>query len=106
MSKVVKRQITVNGVNYFWTLKGNRIDEKPIHIKVHIEGLTKSILYLDPYDWSFKIRPYTIRRAILFALEKGWMPEYVKTEMIISMKNNIFFILPKGKKFGYELDDR
>jgi len=103
MSKVVKRNIVVEGIDYCWTLNGNRIDGRKVsHIKVHLTNLTRSILYIDPYDWSFEIRPKIIRKGILFAISQGWSPEQKNTEMIIAMKNDEFYVLPSGEKFGFE----
>lgn len=106
MSRAIKRKIVINGVNFYWVLNGNRIDSKELcHIKIHSDKATKSMLYVDAYDWSFEICPKTIREGILFALSQGWLPAKKETGMIISMRNENFYVLPEGKKFGYELDE-
>ena len=104
MGNVVKRHITVNDSKYIWTLKGNRIDGPPQHIKVHQEKNNASILYIDPYSWSFEIRPEFIRKAILFALENDWQPCQGSKNFYISMKGSDFILLPHGVRFGYELE--
>lgn len=103
----MKRKISVEGEEYYWTLKSNTTNAKgkEHHIKVLLTRATKSILYIDPFDWNFEIRPKTIRKAILFALSNGWNPEKAKSELYISMKDNNgeFFTLPENIKFGYLL---
>ncbi len=88
MSRSIRRQITVLQKEYIWVLNGNTIDsDKECHIKIHCNQLTKSILYLDPYNWHFEIRPKTIEKAILFAIKNGWNPLQKGKEMYLSMKN-------------------
>jgi len=105
MSKVVIRKIVVNKEEFYWTLQGNTIDgAKENHIKIHRNKVTKSILYIDPYDWSFELRPKTIKAGILFALTKGWDPDKAHTGFIISMKKDVFYVLPEGIHFGYQIE--
>lgn len=103
MSKSIKRKIDVQKKDYFWVLDGNTIDGGyDTHIRIHSSKSTKSILYLDPYNWHFEIRPKTIRTAILFALGIGWNPEEKGNIMYLSMtKEGEFYRLPEGIKFGY-----
>jgi hypothetical protein len=103
MSRAIKRKITVLDREYFWVLDGNSIDSnKEHHIRIHSNKLTKSILYLDPYNWHLEIRPKTIETAILFAIDLGWSPEKKGTTMYLSMKNEgEIYLLPEGIKFGY-----
>ena len=103
MSRAKKRKITILNEVYFWILDGNTIDTpKPCHIRIYSKKLTKSILYIDPYNWHFEIRPRTIGRAILFAIEQGWNPEEKGNEMYISMNNEEeFYQLAEGVKFGH-----
>lgn len=104
MSKRAKRKITVFNKEYLWVLDGNTIDSHPPqHIKVHAMGATKSILYLDPYNWHFEVRPQTIERAIKFAIANGWSPEEAGTSLMLSMnREGGFYVLPEGIQFGYE----
>lgn len=106
MSRIVKRKIIVEEKCYYWTLNGNSIDDKEKHIKIHTNKSTKSILYLDPYNWNFEIRPNTIRKAILFAIKNGWKPEENTDKMYISFNEKGFYILPKGMAFGHENDTK
>ena len=103
MSRAVKRKITVLNRAYFWVLDGNSIDAtEERHIRIHASGVTKSILYLDPYNWHFEIRPKTIESAILFAIDKGWSPEENGTTMYLSMRNEgELYQLPEGVKFRH-----
>jgi hypothetical protein len=103
MSRALKRKITVLNEDYFWVLDGNSIDgKKENHIRIHSKKLTKSILYLDPYNWHFEIKPKTIEKAILFAIDNGWSPEEKGNEMYLSMKNEgELYQLPEGIKFAY-----
>lgn len=101
MSKTTKRKITVDGIDYTWTLKGNRIDGKEQSIKVHSGPDSKSILYIDPYDWSFEIRPKVIAEGIRFALQHGWNPQEAQSEIAISMHEGEFCVLPKGHRFKH-----
>jgi hypothetical protein len=104
MSRRAKRKITVLNKEYLWVLDGNTIDSHPPqHIKVHAVGATKSILYLDPYNWHFEVRPQTVERAIKFAITKGWIPEENTTPISLSMNSEgEFYILPDGIQFGYQ----
>ncbi len=103
MSRAIKREITVLNEAYFWVLDGNAVaGTKEHHIRIHSKKITKSILYLDPYDWHFEIRPKTIKQAILFAIKHGWNPEETGKVMYLSMKNEgELYQLPEGIKFGY-----
>ena len=92
MSRVKKREIIVSGQRYIWTLKGNRIDVGESHIKVFKEGCLNSILYINPYDWTFEIRPSTIQKAIIFALNNGWNPNKNGSSIHIEIKESEFFI--------------
>ncbi|MEM6770608.1 MAG: hypothetical protein AAF597_08505 [Bacteroidota bacterium] len=104
MSKSTARKIMVNNAEFIWTQKNNTINgAKEVHIKVYSAKVTKSVLYIDPYDWYFEVRPKTISEAILYALKQGWNPEIKHTGMIISMKEGEFYVLPEGVKFRYEL---
>ena len=96
MGRVNKRSITVNGISYIWTLKGNRIDTEEHHIKVHKEGVNNFILFIDPYDWNFEIRPEYIRKAIIFALNNDWGQN-------LNKKDSTFILLPEGIKFKHEI---
>jgi hypothetical protein len=102
MSRAIKKKITVLKIDYFWVLDGNSIDgTKEHHIRIHSNGLTKCILYLDPYNWHFEIRPKTIETAIIFALDHGWIPEEKGNIMFLSMDDDgSFYELPDGLKFG------
>lgn len=104
MSRKAKRKITVLNKEYLWVLDGNRIDGvRPQHIKIHLTGTEKSILYLDPYNWHFEVRPRTIEKAITFALENGWIPEEKGKTLVVSMnREGEFYILPHGINFWYE----
>lgn len=104
MSKKAKRKITVLNQEYLWVLDGNTIDGfRAQHIKVHATRATKSILYIDPYNWHFEVRPQTIEKAIKFALDKGWTPEERGVPFFLSMdKDGEFYQLPDGIRFGYE----
>lgn len=103
MSKTNKRKIVVEENEYFWTLENNSICETDRHIKIHKKGITKSILYIDPYDWYFEIRPKMIRKAIIYALTNGWSPEMKDCQIYIAMQKNEFYVLPKGIEFSYQL---
>lgn len=98
-----KRKITVQNKLYYWVLDGNVIDHRgEQHVRIHSDRATKSILYLDPYNWHFEIRPKTIEAAILFAIEQGWNPEEKGRMMYVSMRNDgELYQLPEGVKFGY-----
>lgn len=103
MSRAIKREITVLNKENCWVLEGNSIDSaKDHHIRIHSNKSTKSILYLDPYNWHFEIRPKTIEAAIIFAIDEGWNPEKKGNTMYLSMKNEgELYLLPEGIKFGY-----
>ena len=103
MSRAIKRKITVLNQDYFWVLNGNSIDgTRENHIRIYAKELTKSKLYLDPYNWNFEIRPKTIENAILFAIDNGWKPEEKGNVMYLSMKNEgELYRLREGIKFGY-----
>jgi len=103
MAKAIKRKIKVLNENYFWVLDGNSTyGQKEHHIRIHSEKLTKSILYLDTYNWHFEVRPKTIEQAILFARKNGWNPEEKGKVMYLSMKNEgDLYVLPDGIKYGY-----
>lgn len=103
MSRSIKRKIRVLNEIYFWVLDGNTIyGNQENHIRIHSKELTKSILYLDPYNWHFEIKPKTIEFAILFAIDNGWNPKEKGKVMYISMdKEGKLYKLPKGIKFGH-----
>lgn len=102
MSKSIKRSIIVDGNQYFWVLNGNRIDSKETHIRVYKEGTTGNILYIDPYNWHFEIRPKFIADAIKYALSIGWTKPDSKAGIYICYDDHQYQVLPKGLKFGYE----
>lgn len=103
MSRSISRRIVVAGKEYYWSLNGNSIDQaKEQHIRVHIKKETKSILYIDPYQWHFEVTPKTIEQGITFATLEGWNPNRAKKTMYISMNNGEFYVLPEGIKFGYQ----
>lgn len=106
MGRVSKRNIVVNQTPYIWTLKGNRIDTKDCHIKIHKEGNNKSILYVDPYDWNFEVRPEYIKKAIIFALKNKWEPDKSLKDVYISMEDANFILLPDGVKFKHEIKQK
>lgn len=99
MGKTKKRILVIGDVEYFWTLKDNFISGSKTHIKVYKTEETKSILFIDPYDWHFVLRPKAIRKAILFGLSNGWIPGTKKQELYIAMKDDEFYVLPEGITF-------
>ena len=103
MSRSIKRKIRILNNDYYWVLDGNSLfNNKEQHIRIYSKELTKSTLYLDPYNWDLEIRPKTIETAILFAIEHGWDPKVKGKQMYLSMKNEgELFQLPNGAKFGY-----
>ncbi len=103
MSRSITRKIIVSGNEYTWVLNSNSVDSKnEHHIRVHAGRQTKSILYIDPYQWHMEIRPKLIEKAILFALSQDWNPNDAKGPMYISMNNSEFYVLPEGIMFGYQ----
>ncbi len=103
MSRSIKRKIIVSGEKYYWVLNGNSTDSyKERHIRVHAERNTKSILYIDPYQWHMDVRPKTIESAIKFAISSGWNPSEVIKTMYVSMNNDEFYVLPEGIEVGYQ----
>lgn len=105
MSRSTRREITVAGVKYYWALEGNAItghEGAAHHIRVHSEGLTKCLLYIDPTPWHFEIRPKMIAQAIDFARSHGWEPRDAAEGMYISMRDGQFYVLPKGVKFAHQ----
>lgn len=104
MARAIQRKIKVLNSEYLWVLEGNSIDAaKERHIRIHSSKLSKSILYIDPYNWNFEIRPKMIELAILFALQQGWNPEKSGYDLFISMKEGgEFYRLPEGQRFGFE----
>lgn len=103
MGRVIKRNITVNGISYIWTLKGNRIDVKDSHIKVHKKGSGKSILYIDPYDWNFEVSPKYVEKAIRFALKNNWEPDKSQKDTYVFMEDSNFILLPEGIEFKHQM---
>ncbi|WP_444944361.1 hypothetical protein ACJJIQ_10090 [Microbulbifer sp. ANSA003] len=104
MSRSVKRGIVVDGTRYYWVLNANTIDSSSdTHIRVHKEGTTGNILYIDPYNWHFEIRPKFIASAIKFALDSGWEECSEGRVMYISYIDEQYQVLPNGTKFGYQL---
>jgi len=97
------RKITVNNQTYLWHLNQNRIDGSPTHVTIGIDGKSGQILFLDPYPWSFEIRPRTIQQAITWALEHGWNPIKKSPPLYLGYLDDKFFVLPAGVKFTYEL---
>ena len=98
-----KREIKVLEEEYLWVLDGNTTHGyNEGHIRIHAQKLTKRILYLDPYNWHFEVRPQTIRKAILFAINNGWNPKEKGAPLYLAMKGDgDFYVLPEGVKFGY-----
>lgn len=104
MSRSVKRKIVVNGVEYIWVLDGNTIDGfKDTHIRVHKVGETGRVLYIDPYNWRFEVRPKFVSQAIQFALSSGWGNEPCKKKLYVSYINEKYCVLPSDIEFGYQL---
>ncbi len=104
MSRSVKRKIVVNATQFNWVLDDNDIDGvKDTHIRVHKEGETSNILYIDPYDWHFEVRPKFVALAIQFALASGWFSNESTKSMYIGYIDEKYYVLPEGIKFGYEL---
>lgn len=103
MARAIKRKIMVLNKEYLWVLDSNSIDvPKERHIRIHSAKLTKNILYVDPYNWHFEIRPKTIEQVILFALELGWNPQESGKTWYISIKEDgEFYSLPEGQRFGF-----
>ena len=95
MSKLV-RDIKVDGKVYQWILDENSVYGEKEYIRIHVGKSTKSILYLDPYNWHLEIRPKTIREAILFAINHDWNPEVSTRDLFISYNGDGFFVLPNG----------
>ena len=55
MNRSIKREITILVETYFWVIDGNRVDgSKEEHIRIHPQKLSKSLLYLDQYNWHFE----------------------------------------------------
>ena len=105
MSKTVKRRISVDGAQYVWVLDGNSINRpNDTHIRVHKEGTTGNILYIDPYNWHFEIRPKFIAEAIRFALNAGWEDRTKATGIYVAYFDDEFQVLPKGVKFRYQIN--
>lgn len=104
MSRSQKRKIVVNATEYYWVLDGNTIDGfNDTHIRVHKEGDTGKILYIDPYDWHFEIRPKFVALAIQFALTSGWLSNESTEPIYVGYIDGKYCVLPKGIKFGYQL---
>ena len=104
MSRSIKRKIIVDGFEYCWVLNGNTINGfNETHIRVHRIGVSSGVLYIDPYNWHFEIRPKFVEQAILFALSSGWDPIADKQEMYVSYLDEKYIVLPNGIKFGYQL---
>jgi len=82
-----KRNISVGGHSYIWTLKGNEIYSPENWIIVTLSGTSHSRLYVDPYDHDFEIKPSSIEEAIYFARELGWEPENNSGEIRIKYSN-------------------
>ena len=107
MSKSVKREIVVDGVQYYWVLDGNTINGfNETHIRIHKSGTTGGILYVDPYNWHFEVRPKFVTQAIKFALSSDWEPVSGKKGMYVSYLDEKYCVLPNGIKFGYQLKNQ
>lgn len=88
-----KRSIITDGKTYIWSLKGNEIYTPNRWIVVTLKGTSFSKLFINPYDYDFEIKPSFIRKAILFAREKGWRPEENRGEMRLSYSKGTFIQL-------------
>ena len=97
MSKKVKRKLNIADDVYYWVADNSKLELYPfdeMHIRVHQNNDTKSILYIDANAWHFVLSPQNIKKAIEFALLNNWEPKIANKSMYISINENGFYILP------------
>lgn len=95
----VKRKLHIGDEVYYWVADQNKLELYPykeMHIRVHKDNDTKSILYIDANAWHFEISPQNIKEAIKFALSNGWDPKVAGKSLYIAMNEKGFYVLPKG----------
>ena len=105
MSRKVKRKIHIGNDLYYWVADYDKLELYPckeMHIRVHQDNATKSILYIDANAWHFEISPQNIKGAIEFALANGWAPKVAGRCMTISMNADGFYILPEAINHEWE----
>ena len=96
----------VDDETYFWHLNHNSIDTAvPSHITIQKSTGKGQILFLDPYPWSFEIRPKTIENGILWSLKNGWNPESTGPPFYVGYRKDRFILLPPGAKFTWDVFD-
>ena len=71
LTKKIKRRLNIGDDVYYWVSDQNKMELYPssvMHIRVHQDNGTKSILYIDANAWHFEISPQNIKSAIKIVL--------------------------------------
>lgn len=106
MSGKIKRKLKIGNEVYYWVADQNKMKLYPykeMHIRVHQDNETKSILYIDANAWHFEISPQSIKSAIEYALSNNWDPKVDGGSLYVSMNEDGFYVLPEGIKHGFEI---
>ncbi|MEM7538947.1 MAG: hypothetical protein AAF639_42715 [Chloroflexota bacterium] len=94
MTHTYKRKIVVGDIAYEWCIRGNSLFDAKGLITIYKPTVRGQTLYLDGHSWHLEVRPQTIRVAIDFALEHGWMPDRKGASMYLGHDEDGFILLP------------
>ncbi len=105
MTSTQKRKLVVNGIQYEWCLRGNRISDKSEHVTIYRPDTSGQPLYLDALPWEVEIRPKIVKEAILFALSSAWTPDKKGPPFRLGVVEGEFVQLPDGVKNSFEFKE-
>lgn len=106
MGRKIKRRLHIGDKVYYRVVDKSKMDLYPsskMHIRVHQDNGSRSLLYIDVNAWHFEISPKNIKCAIKFALSNDWDPQLADRSMYISMNEDGFYVLPEGIKHGFDI---
>lgn len=95
------RKITIDGVEYLWHYSGHCPSCSNDVFTIGLAG-KPYVLYIDPFPWSFEIKPSSMAKAVRWAVYKGWTPEKGPTRaMSFDDDKKDYVWLPDGKRHLY-----
>ncbi len=95
------RKISVDGVNYLWHYSAHCPWCSDDVFTIGIAG-QPYVLFIDPFPWSFEIKPSSIASAIRWASNNGWTPDKGMTRaMSLDDKIEKFVWLSDGQRHLY-----
>lgn len=91
------RKITVDGVNYLWHYAAHCPLCSDDVFTIGIAG-KPHVLFVDPFPWSFELKPSSIASAIRWAINNGWTPLKGPTRAMSLDESSQEFVWLSGEK--------